>query len=138
MGASKEKKVRAELRSEGPDKKSAAAAEKEKSDKKFRRTAIITVVVIVVLAAFAIVYNSNLFYTGTTAVEVDGTDYNAAEVSCFKRIAFENIYSNLSNQYGNYVSIFLARRAAVQRGSDLGGLSLRCDAGLYEADHRAL
>lgn len=107
MGASKEKKVRAELRSEGPDKKSAAAAEKEKSDKKFRRTAIITVVVIVVLAAFAIVYNSNLFYTGTTAVEVDGTDYNAAEVSCFKRIAFENIYSNLSSQYGNYVSLFL-------------------------------
>lgn len=107
MGASKEKKVRAELRSEGPDKKTAAAAEKAKSDKKFRRTAIITVVVLVLLTAFAIVYNSNLFYTGTTAVEVDGTDYNAAEVSCFKRVTFENIYNNLASQYGSYVSLFL-------------------------------
>lgn len=107
MGASKEKKVRAELRSEGPDKKTAAAAEQAKSDKKFRRNAIIVVVVVVLLAAFAIVYNSNLFYTGTTAAEVNGTSYNAAEVSCFKRITFENIYNNLYSQYGSYVSLFL-------------------------------
>ena len=108
MSASQEKKNRSTLRSEGTDKKAKAAEEKAVKDKKFRRNAIIIAVIAVVVIAAAIVINSNLFYTGFTAVTIGDTKYNAAEVSCYYRLAYSSIYNSLNETYGDLASYILS------------------------------
>ena len=100
MSASKEKQVRVEQRNAGTDKKRNAADEELLKAKKFRRNAIIAVVCIVLVVAAALVINSNLFYTGLTAVKVGDTSYSAAEVDVFYRNTYNTVYSN----YGSLAS----------------------------------
>jgi Icc-related predicted phosphoesterase len=107
MSASQEKKARAVLRSEGNDKKANAAAEKVKKDKAFRVKAIIAAVLVVLVIAGAFVINSNLFYTGTAALKVGDTTYTTAQVNCFYQMAFNNVYNEYYNVYGDYTSYFL-------------------------------
>ncbi len=103
MSASQEKKKRISDRSAEAEKLAAdkAAEAKKKSLKKVRNIIIAVVVVLVIAAIFVI--NSNLFYTGMSAVEVNGTKYTAAEVSYLYRTLYSNYLSQISSaaqQYG--------------------------------------
>lgn len=97
MSASKQKKVRNDLRAGGLDRKTEDQIKAEASSRRFKRNTIITVVVVVLVLAAAIVINSNLFYTKTTAVKVGGTDYSTAEFNFY----FRNSYNVFVNQYGD-------------------------------------
>ncbi len=102
MSASKQKKVRSDLRADGLDRKSEEELKAEASSRRFRRNAIITVVVVVLVFAAALVVNSNLFYTGTTAITVGGTEYTAAEFNFYFRSAY-NAFCNENEQYLSYI-----------------------------------
>ena len=107
MSASQKKKVRAQLRNEGKDTKAALAAERAAKAKKSRRTTAIILVIIVVIAAAALVLNTNLFYTGTTAVQVGNSSYSAAEVGCYYQMALNTVYNEYYSSYGDAASYFL-------------------------------
>lgn len=100
MSASKQKKIRSDLRSTGAGGKTADQLEAERKSKKFRRNAIITVVVVVIVLAAALLINSNYFYTGTSAITVGGTDYSAAEFNFYYR----NCYNTFCNNYSDYIN----------------------------------
>ena len=78
MSASQEKKRRQGVRGIEQDKLAAekAAAQKKKAIARVRNT-IIAVVVVLVIAAIVVI-NSNLFYTGLSAVEINGMEWNVA------------------------------------------------------------
>lgn len=99
-----EKELRASQKAE---RKANAAAEQDKKDRRFRRNAVIVIAILVVLIVFALVINSNLFYTKSTAVTVGGTKYSPAETSYFYRSTYNNIYQNLYAQLGDYTSMIL-------------------------------
>ena len=103
MSASKEKKNRSE-QGVGLTKKAAAAAEQAKKDRAFRRNAIIAAVAIVVIVAAALIVNSNLFYTHTTAVQVNDTKYTPAEVNYFFKTAFNRVYEQYYSNFGSSIS----------------------------------
>ncbi len=103
MSASQEKRKRNSERSAELEKAAAekAAEAKKKSLKKVRNIIIAVVVVLVIAAIFVI--NSNLFYNGMTAVEVNGTKYTAAEVNYLYRTIYSNYLNQLNSvgqQYG--------------------------------------
>ncbi len=103
MSASQEKKKRISDRATEKEKLAAeqAAEAKKKSLKKVRNIIIAVVVVLVIAAIFVI--NSNLFYTGMTAVEINGTKYTAAEVNYTYRTLYSNYLNQISSaaqQYG--------------------------------------
>lgn len=107
MSASKEKRVRNAIRSEGGDKKAIAAAEKAKQDKKFKTTAIIVVIVVALLFAAAAVINSDLFYTATTAIKIGDTKYSPAEYNfCYNSI-YNSTYSELYETYGEMTAYII-------------------------------
>ncbi len=99
-----EKELRASQKAE---RKANAAAEQDKKDRRFRRNAIIVIAILVVLIVFALVINSNLFYTKSTAVTIGGTKYSPAETSYFYRSTYNTIYQNLYAQLGDYTSLIL-------------------------------
>lgn len=99
MSASKQKKVRSDLRAEGLDRKSEEQLKAEASNRKFKRNAVITVIVVALVFAAAVVINSNLFFTKMTALSVGGTDYAASEFNFYYR----NAYSSFVNQYGESI-----------------------------------
>lgn len=110
MSASKEKKVRANELSAGTNRKQNATDEKAKQEKKFQHGLIIAVVVVAVIAIAAVIINTGmfgLFYTSFTAVKVGDTSYSAAELNVFYRNAYNRLYSNAQNTYGEYASIFI-------------------------------
>lgn len=107
MSASQQKKNRVELRSEGNDKKLNAAAEQAQKNRKFKRNSIIAAVIVVIVIAGALVINSNLFYTKSTAVQIGNTKYSAAEVNCYYEMAYNSVYNQYYQTYGEYVSYFL-------------------------------
>ena len=79
MSASQDKKRRQSERAEGVDKRSLAEREAQQKSRKERRTWTIVVSIVVVLALIIILLNTNLLYTGTTAVTVGDTEYTNAE-----------------------------------------------------------
>ena len=102
-----EKDLREARQAERKEKKAAAAAEQEKKDRSYRRKVVIVVVVLVVLIAGALLINSDILYTKTTALTVGTTKYSPAEVSYFYRSTYNTVYQNLSSQYGSYISMLL-------------------------------
>ena len=96
MSASQEKKKRISGGREEAEKLAAQQAEeaRKKSLKKVRNIIIAVIVVLVIAAIFII--NSNLFYTGMTAVEVGGTRYTAAETNYIYRTIYSNYVQQLS------------------------------------------
>jgi hypothetical protein len=89
------------------ERKAAAAAEKDKKDRRYRRNAAIVIVILVVLIVFALVMNSNLFYTKSTALTIGNTKYTPAETNYFFRNTYNNIYQTLNSQLGDYTSMIL-------------------------------
>lgn len=88
-------------------RKAAAAAEKAKKDRAFKRNAIIIVVVVALVMACALVINSDLFYTKTTAVQIGDTKYTPAEYNFHYNNVYTSIYSSLSEQYGDLMAYIL-------------------------------
>jgi len=107
MSASNQKMSRDELRISKQDKKLNAAAEQAKKDKKYKRNSIIAAIIVVIVIAAAFFINSNLLYTKTTAVQIGDTKYSAAEVNCYYEMAFNSIYNEYYQTYGDYVQYFL-------------------------------
>lgn len=109
MSASQEKKNRAELRSAGNDKKLNAATEKSKQDKSFRCKAIVAFIIVVIVIAGAFVVNSNLFYTKIPAVQIGSTSYSAAEVNCYYEMAYNTVYNQFYQTYGDAAQYLIDR-----------------------------
>lgn len=111
MSASQEKKRRQGVRGAEMDKLAAeqAAAQKKKSIARVRNT-IIAVVVVLAIAAIVVI-NSNLFYTGMSAVTINGTDFTAAEVSYLYNTTYLNYVaeqSELASSYGMDAATYLS------------------------------
>ena len=106
MSAS-EKERREAKKAERQERKSAALAEKEKEDRSYRTKVWIVVAVAVVLIVAALLINSNIFYTKTTAMTVGTTKYSPAEVTYFYRNTYNTIYQNISSQFGNMASMLI-------------------------------
>ncbi len=107
MSASREKKKRFEERGEGTEKRQVRAKEDFKSKKRRKLITGIVAAVVVVLVVLMVIFNSNLFYTGVTAVKVGGTNYTTADFNYEYFNTYYNTYTNMQNTYGSYASMFL-------------------------------
>ena len=107
MSASREKKKRFEERSDGTEKRQVRAKEDFKSKKRKKLITTIVAIVVVVLLVVGLVFNSNLFYTGVPALKIGGTSYTASDFNYEYYNTFYNTYTELSNTYGSYVSLFM-------------------------------
>ena len=72
MSASQDKKKRQAERADGADKRSLAEREAARKAKKERTRWGIVGAIIVVFAVVVILLNTNLFYSGTTALTING------------------------------------------------------------------
>ena len=102
MSASQDKKRRQAERTDGVDKRSLAEREAARKAKKERTRWGIVGAIIVVFAVVVILLNTNLFYSGTTALTINGYEYTNADFQYYYLSAYSNFVSN--NQ--NYISMF--------------------------------
>lgn len=96
MSASQDKKRRSAAQATGLGAREIA---EQKKRAKTKRNYIIIGSIVVVLAIVIIVLNSNLFYSGTNAVEIGNQKYSAAEVNYYY---YSNYYNFMNNGYGSY------------------------------------
>ncbi len=107
MSASREKKKRFEERAEGSEKRQVRAKTDYNAKKRNKLIGTIVAIVLVILLVVAVIFNSNLFYTGVAAVKVGDTKYTAADFNYEYFNTYYNTYDNLYNSYGSYVSLML-------------------------------
>ena len=100
MSASNDKKRRQEAGR-------ARSADAQHGKMSTRTKAYIIIAVLVVLIVFVSVFNSNLFYTGVAAVNVDGVKYSAAEFNYYYVMAFNEYSTQMQNAYGDYYSLMM-------------------------------
>lgn len=100
MSASREKKKRFEERADGTEKRQVRAKDDYKSRKRKKLIGTIAAVVVVVLLVLAVVVNSNLFYTGVTAVKTGDAKYTTADFNYEYFNAYYGTYEELYNTYG--------------------------------------
>ncbi len=98
MSSSQEKKNRREISPEASEKKRLARLKEDKKRKNTRRNYIIAGVLIVLFTVFTIVMNSNIFYTGVSAVKSGDEDYKAADYEYVYITGFNNFYKR-NNSY---------------------------------------
>lgn len=101
MSASTEKKIRAQARAEGTDKKAIAAAEEAAKAKKVKTWTIVTIIAVLVFVVGVLSLNSPAVYRGTTAITVGDDSFSPAEVNYI----YANEYYTLINNYGSYTSL---------------------------------
>jgi parvulin-like peptidyl-prolyl isomerase len=101
MSASREKKNRqgSEATSINTPKTVREARERKQEHRSNVLYATVAIVFVLV-AAFLLVWNSNVIQRNATALSVDGTNYNAAEVSYY----YAGAYNSFMNSYSNYLS----------------------------------
>ena len=102
MSASQDKKRRQTERMEGTDKRTLAEREAAIKAKKERTRWGIVGAIIVVFAVVVILLNTNLFYSGTTAVTIGDHEYTNADFQYY----YTSAYSSFANNYGDYLSLF--------------------------------
>ena len=100
MSASQDKKRRQAERADGVDKRSLAECEAARKAKKERTRWGIVGAIIVVFAVVVILLNTNLFYSGTTAITIGDYKYTNADFQYY----YSNAYANFMNSYGSYFS----------------------------------
>lgn len=98
MSASREKQNRQNSQTENPRTAREAQQRKEEKRSSILYGAVAVVFLLVVLAS--IVWRTNLIPRMSTAADIDGQKYNAAEVSYY----YNNAYQNFVNQYSYFVS----------------------------------
>ncbi len=97
MSASREKKLR-QAASDTP--KTARELEKEKAEKRSNFLYRAIALVFVVLAVVSLIWKSNIIARSATAVTVDGTSYNAAEVNFY----YQNAYRAFLSENSYFIS----------------------------------
>ena len=102
MSASQDKKRRQTERMEGTDKRTLAEREAAQKAKKERTRWGIVGAIIVVFAVVIILLNTNLFYSGTTAITIGDYKYTNADFQYY----YSNAYASFMNSYGSYFSMF--------------------------------
>lgn len=102
MSASQDKKRRQTERMEGTDKRTLAEREAAVKRKKERTRWGIVGAIIAVFVIVVILLNTNLFYSGTTAITINGTKYTNADFQYY----YSSAYANFVNTYGSYLSMF--------------------------------
>ena len=107
MSASREKKKRFEERSDGTEKRQVRAREDFKAKKRKKWITGAVVIVAVALIIVAVVFNSNLFYTGVPALRVGSDSYTAADFNYEYFNTYYNTYTSIANTYGSYASMLL-------------------------------
>ena len=100
MSASQDKKRRQSERAAGTSPKTLAEREAELKNKKERRTWTIVGVIVAVFVILVIVLNTNLFYTGTTAMTIGDYEFTNAEYQYY----YNTAYNNFVSQYGRIAS----------------------------------
>lgn len=110
MGASQEKKKRQEMKTSGIDRRQEKNEKMVKEKRRSRRnnTIIGSVVALVLIAV--ILLNSNLFYTGLTAVTIGDKPFTAADFNYYYYTAYHNMYTSLYQYYGEGISQMLDGR----------------------------
>lgn len=102
MSASSEKKIRAQAKAEGNDKRAIAEAEEAKKKQKTRTITVVVIIAVVIFSATVLFLNSTFMYKNTTALTVNkDRDYSPAEVN----YEYASQYYNIVNTYGNYTSM---------------------------------
>ena len=79
------------------------AAAKQAQDKKYRLIVTVVCCVLVVMVVFVAFFGSNLFYNGTTAVDVNGYKYTVADFNYNYFTVYNNYYSQAYATYGSYL-----------------------------------
>lgn len=102
MSASSEKKLRAQARAEGTDKKTLAEKEEAAKQAKTKRRTIWAIIGVVLFVAIVLFLNSTFMYKNTTALTVGDTRFSPAEVG----YVYGTQYQNFASMYGDYASIF--------------------------------
>ena len=100
MSASQDKKRRQAEREAGTSPKTLAEREAEKKAKKERRTWTIVGVIIAVFVVLIVLLNTNLLYTGTTAMTIGDYKFTNAEYQYY----YNTAYNNFTYQYQSYLS----------------------------------
>lgn len=100
MSASQDKKRRQAERETGSSPKTLAEREAAKKAKKERRTWTIVSVILAVFIVLVVVLNTNLLYTGTTAMTIGDYKFTNAEYEYY----YNTAYNNFTYQYQNYLS----------------------------------
>lgn len=102
MSASTEKKLRAQAREEGTDKRSVKAAEEAKKQAKRKKNTWLAVIGVILFIAIVLFLNSNIMFKNTTALTVGDDKFSPAEVG----YSYGTSYQNFVNTYGDYASMF--------------------------------
>ncbi len=122
MSASREKKNRQELASQGyVDPKTIREAEEKAAQKKSKIAYGIIAALFVIVAVVSLVINSGVLERNAKAVSIDGQEYTAAEMSYY----YYSIYNNVVNsQYGSYMGLDTSKPLNQQMLSDTAKLVL--------------
>ncbi len=102
MSASQDKKKRVVEREQGTERRMLAAEKEDRERKKSKKRWIAGSIIVALLIAVIIIGNSNLFYTGQTALKVGDESYSVAEVNYFYHVEYNNLYGS---QYGQWLGI---------------------------------
>jgi parvulin-like peptidyl-prolyl isomerase len=110
MGASQEKKKRQEMKSSGIDRRQERNEKLEKEKRRSRRKNTIVGSIVAVVLIAVILINSNLFYTGLTALTIGDKQYTVADFNYYYYSTYHNMYSSLYQYYGESISQLLDSR----------------------------
>lgn len=100
MSASQDKKRRQAEREAGTSPKTMAEREALRKQRKERRTWTIVGIIVALFVIVVVVLNTNLFYTGTTAMTIGDYKFTNAEYQYYYNTAYNNfVYANQ-----NYIS----------------------------------
>ena len=100
MSASQDKKRRQAEREAGTSPKTLAEREAAQKARKERRTWTIVGVIIALFVIVIVLLNTNLLYTGTTAMTIGDYEFTNAEYQYY----YNTAYNNFTYQYGSYLS----------------------------------
>lgn len=125
MSASKQKKLRQELASQGyVDPKAEREAEEKAKNRKSNILYAAVAVLFVVVGAIVLIWNSGKLQSSATALTIGDTKYNAAEVSYYYRNAYSSI---ASSGYASYYGLDTAADLSKQNLNDTAKMLLGVD-----------
>jgi len=82
------------------DRRAAEAAQQAKERKKFRIGMIACAAALAVIIVFVAIFGSSLFYSGTTAIVIDGMEYTAADYNFFYISQYNAYREGIISQVG--------------------------------------
>lgn len=113
MGASKNKRQR-QQDGFGFDRKSPKDVEAEIERKKYRRNVKIIGAILIVFVIAVVVFTSSFSYRHIPAVEVNNTNFSAAEYNYYHKTLYYQYYNNYASTYGDYAEYFMPDEEALK------------------------